>query len=226
MLNEEAIERQNKIAMKRRLFAQARAIIQRGRAAGIPDKYIRIKENEFSDLLCPNYHKNPKEFSKIIYQNPQFLFKKSFIIIDGGDFNSRKKAGFAILFRMIACDKHGQVYDCSQLSSEFQTIKPYGTENRNDLVKRVREEQIFFLNEFHQKKFSVHLTDSGNFFDQLLEYRDDYSKPTIITFSAQLSCGTTYRENIITDDRCGNYLAMLSQSDIKKNENVFRVRVK
>jgi hypothetical protein len=225
MASEELLKHQEEMAYKRRVYAQARAIIQRGRNAGIPDKYLRIGKKDFTELLDPKYHGDIGKFADAIYDTPKKMFKKSFIIIDGGDIYSRKKAGFAILFRMIACDKYGKYFDCAQLASEFQTIKFSGGENRNDLVRNVKQEGILFLNEFHKKKFSVNLGDSGGFFDQLLEYRDDYSKPTIITFSNPLQKGFENNGNALMDDRCGQYLAMLSKSDMKKNDNVLRIKV-
>jgi hypothetical protein len=215
---------QEDLAKKRRAFTQARAIIQRGKNAGIPDKYLRVKETEFSSLLCDKFHGDVKKFSKLVYSEPGMLFKKSFIVIDGGDNYKRKKAGFAILFRMIACDKFGKYYDCKQLSGEFQTIKG-SYDYRNDIIKDVKREGILFINEFNPKNFSAHF-DSGMFFDQLLEHRDDYSKPTIITFSYPLEKGMLNRGNAIKDDRCGSYLSMLSHSDINKNENVLRIKLK
>lgn len=215
---------QKDIANKRRILAQARAYLQRATNAGIPEKYQRIKQEQFEPLLSKQYHSNTKEFADSIYKNPKILFEKPFIIIDGGDNYSRKTAGFAILFRMITCDRYGKYYDTYQLSSEFQLIK-YGKENRNDLVNDVKKEDILFLNEFHPKKFHASF-ESNLFFDQLLEFRDDYSKPTIITFSQPLEKGFSNQGNSLKDDRCGNYLAMLSQSDMKDNKNVFRIKLK
>lgn len=224
-MTSESLEKfQEDVAKKRRAFAQARAIIQRAKNAGIPNKYIRIRQDEFEPLLCPKYH-NTKVFADSIYKNPNALFNKSYIIIDGGDVDSRKVAAFAVLFRMIACDSYGYTTDCGELSSEFQSLN-YKGENRNDLVKRMQKQQILLLHEFHIRKFNVHLTDSGLFFDQLLSFRDDYSKPTIFTFSSPLSNGTSNQENVIRDDRCGVYMAKLSRADIEKNPKVLRIRLK
>ena len=225
-MEKEKLEKyQEEMAKKRRSFVQARAIIQRGKDAGIPNKYIRIKQDDFESILCPQYHKDTKSFADTIYKRPNFLFDKTYIIIDGGDIDSRKIAGFAILFRMIACDAYVFTYDCGELSGEFQSLN-YKGENRNELVKRIQKHQVLLIQEFHAKKFNVHLTDSGLFFDQLLSFRDDYDKPTIFTFSSQLSNGISNSENIIRDDRCGAYLAKLSKADINKNQKILRIRVK
>jgi hypothetical protein len=213
------------LSKKRRSFAVARAIIQRGKSAGIPDKYIRVKKPDFESVLCRSFHGDTKNLADSIYKSPSLLFEKPFIIIDGGDPDSRKLAGYAILFRMIACDKYGLSYDCGQLSSEFQTIRNQG-ENRNDLVARLKKQGVLFINEFHPRKFNIHLPDSANFFDQLLGERSDYSRPTILTFSSPLERGVTNLGNAIKDDRCGLYLSMLSHADVKNNQKVFRIRVK
>lgn len=215
---------QKETAKKRRSFVQARAIIQRGREAGIPERYIRVHKSEVQANLCNSFH-NAKAYADQMYSQPQTLFKKPFIIIDGGDPDSRKLVGCAILFRMIACDKHGLLYDCGQLASEFQTIN-YNGEDRNSLVRRIKNQQILFINEFHPRKFNVHLPDSANFFDQLLSYRSDYLKPTIITFSSPLESRVTNMGNAIKDDRCGTYLSMISHADLKDNNKFLRIRVK
>jgi hypothetical protein len=224
MSSEELIKHQKKIAKQRRTFAQARAIIQRGRSAGIPKEFLRIPQNEFEELLDPKFH-STKKFAETVYKRPQVLFEKPFIIIDGGTPASRKKAGFAVLFRMIACDKHGLTEDCGRMSSKFETFVSDG-EGRNEMASRMEKEQILYVQEFHPRRFSIHLAHSGNFFDQILGHREDYSKPTIVSFCAPLENGVINSGNAINDDRCGTYLSMLSHADNNKNEKVFRIRVK
>jgi hypothetical protein len=223
-MSEELIKHQEKIAKQRRTFAQARAIIQRGKKAGIPNDSLRIPQEEFEKILDPTYH-NTKKFAELVYKKPQVLFQKPFIVIDGGTPSSRKKAGFAVLFRMIACDKYGLTEDCGKLASKFKSFSSDGI-GRNELASSMEKEQILFIREFHARQFSIHLADSGNFFDQILGHREDYSKPTIVSFSAPLANGVTNINNAIKDDRCGTYLAMLSHADNNKAENVFRIRVK
>jgi hypothetical protein len=224
MENEDLIKHQKEISKKRRTFSQARAIIQRGRNAGIPKPYIRMPQGDFENLLCPKFH-NAEKFAELVYKKPQVLFEKPFIVIDGGTPSSRKKAGYAVLFRMIACDKNGLSEGCGQLASKFQTFTS-GGENRNELVTKMQQEQILLLHEFRPKDFSIHLADSGNLFDQLLGFREDYSKPTIITFTYPLENGVINMGNAVKDDRCGSYLATLSHADSRKDQNVFRIKVK
>jgi len=226
MDSEELLKHKEKIARQRRTFALAKAIIRRGRNAGIPEQFIRIKQEEFEQLLCTSYHKDTTEFANLVYKSPEVLFQRPYIVIDGGDAYSRKKAGYAILFRMIACDSHGLSERCGELASKFQSLSFKDEENRNQLVKRIKKEPVLLLHEFRIKSFSLHLTDSGLFFDQLLSFRDDYRKPTIITFATPLSNGVINTESAIKDDRCGAYLAMISHADVKKSDKVFRIRLK
>ena len=212
------------IAKKRKAFAQARAIIQRSRIAGIPEKYMRLKISEIEPLICEKYHGGSGDIIDSIYRNPSTLFKKPFIVIDGGDSYKRKKMGFTILFRMISCDRYGNFYDCRNLSSEFQSIRSDSL-NRNDLVGIIKNKDVIFINEVHPRNFSAHF-DSGLFFDQLLEHRDDYNKPTIITFSKPLESKSLNIGNAINDDRCGIHIASLSKSDLEKKDNVFRIKIK
>lgn len=224
-MNEELEDYQKEMSQKRRAYAQARAILGRARSAGIPKKYMRIRQDEFASILDPQYHPNAQSFAETVYKSPKFLFKKPFIIIDGGNIYSRKTAGFAILFRMIACDRYGTYSDTNQLCGEFQTIK-YGGENRNDVVAKLKVADLLFLGEYGHKLFKTGF-ESGKFFDQLLESRDDYQRPTIITFSKPLEGkDRSYTGNAVYDDISGNYFAMLSQADLQDNKNVIRIRVK
>jgi hypothetical protein len=225
-MNESLEEYKKEMEYKRRVNSQALAILGRAKTAGIPKKYTRIGPDRFAEILCEKFHGDTKKFTHSLYNNADQLFKKQFIIIDGGDLYSRKEAGFALLFRMIACDKIGKYVDCSQLASEFQSIRFEKGANRNDIVSELQKEEVLFINEVNKRKFNVHF-DSGIFFDQLLEKRDDYNRPTILTFSSPLESSGGFSEgNAITDDRCGAYLALLSHADLKKSTNVFRIRVK
>lgn len=221
-MNDESLNLE--ISKKRRAFAQARAIIQRSRNAGIPEKYMRLKISDIEPLICNHYHGSTDSVIDSIYRRPIELFKKPFIVIDGGDNYKRKKMGFAILFRMISCDRYGKFYDCRNLCGEFQTIRSESF-YRNDLVSDIKNKDVIFINEFSPRNFSAHF-ESGLFFDQLLEYRDDYNKPTIITFSSPLESSSFNIGNSINDDRCGIHLAALSQSDLDNKGNVFRIKVK
>lgn len=219
-MNEEILKQREELERKRRIIAQSRAIIKRAIHAGIPEKYIRIGPDRVRELLCDSYHDVNKTVDQI-FKNPDSLFKQSFIIIDGGTLFSRKELAFAILFRMIACDRFGKYYDASTLYAECQSIRFEKDANRNDVINGLKNEDILFLNELSHKKFSGHF-ESGSFFDQLLEYRDDHMKPTIITFTYPLERKGVNVGNAIKDDRCGVYLSMLSHADLQKNKNILR----
>jgi len=203
---------------KRIAYARARAILLKAKKANIPDKYIRIKPDRFERLLCPYFHKDQKGFTNLIYSAPHNLFKQNFILIDGGNFYARKEAGFAVLFRMLACGKDGQHIECGRTATMFQSIR-FGEEiNRNDIVDNLKSEDVLFISEFNPKSFNPHF-DSGIFFDQLLSYRDDHNLQTIVSFVQPLTSN-----NILRDDICGVYFASLTRFD--NEENIFRIRVK
>ena len=223
----ESLEQYRKdMEYKRRVNSQALAILGRAKSAEIPQKYTRIGPGRFEEILCEKFHGDTKKFTEAVYHNANSLFKKQFIVIDGGDKWARKEAGCAILFRMIACDKTGKYVDGNRLSSRLESNRFEKGENRNDIVKELQKEEVLFLNEINKKDFNVHF-EAGKYFDQILERRDDYNRPTILTFSSPLESSGGFAEgNAFTDDRCGSYLAFLSHADLKKSTNVFRIRVK
>ena len=213
-------EERNNIYDELKIRNQVLAIIQRGRDAGIPERYLRIPEDEFSSLLCKDYHKDLKKFASSVYNNPtEALFKRPFIIIDGGNVEIRKKAGFAILFRMIACDRRASYRSCQELIHKFQTIKVEDGINRNQFADELKVYDIVMMAEFNRSMFSAHF-ESGSFFDEVLGYRSDHMKPTIITYSEMVD-----EKNPIKHKDCGEYFANFS---IKQNTNddVLRIRVK
>jgi len=207
-------------SIKRRIQSQAIAIIKRGLTAGIPERYIRINEPEFCDLLDDNFHKNKEELAKQIYQKADsYLYKFPFITIDGGKLSTRKQAGFALLFRLIACDNFGLYKDSRELVHKFQVIKSTKDENRNDIIKEIKEKDILFVSEFSYHQISKHF-DHGTMFDELFNNREDSSKPTIISFTDLLTENNKIRERDI-----GEYLSELS-GVFNTDQRVLRIRVK
>ena len=100
------------------LRAHIKAYIQRGIKAGIPERYLRIGKDEFRTYLSDIYHVHNKDhITSFIYDKPLELSKIPYIVIDGGDVEGRKKAAFAIMFRLITCDNFAKYYDC-RLSSQ------------------------------------------------------------------------------------------------------------
>jgi hypothetical protein len=220
-------EYQRKMAHNRRIVAQADAIIKRAKSGGIPNRYLRIGQNRFEELLCPAYHKDIKKLSNFIYKNPMEFMKKNFIVIDGGDIQTRKEAGFAILFRMIACDRYGEYKDCGELVHMLQSIKPTeGDLSRNDVAQNLRDVDVIFISECAGNDFKAYF-ECGSFFDNILGYRDDYLKPTVISFVDPLPMEFAQSEHVMTDkDRFGRYMCLVSQSDCNKDKRFFRIRVK
>lgn len=158
----------------------AYAILQRAKEAGIPKDFIRIDERAFADILCPNYHKNVLAFVHSVY-NDQNVIHKKFIVIDGGGGipTNRKSAGFAILFLLLANDLRGNYMDSDSLRHKLQTINSTEEITRNDLVEEYKSYDVLFLSEVDRSKFSPHF-ESASFFDEILNYRSDHFKPTII----------------------------------------------
>ena len=95
-MNDSLKEYQDEMAKKRRINNLILAFIKRGREAGIPNSEIRIGKDEFKSLLDKDYYLNTEDFASGIYSNSKTLMSKSFILIDGGDMYSRRKAGFAL----------------------------------------------------------------------------------------------------------------------------------
>ena len=202
---------------------KALAFLRRCREANIPDQYWRINEKTFSSLLFPEYYgskEKAKEFSKAIYHDPSNLFKIPFILIDGGDVMSRNKAGFALLFRLITCDKFGIYKGCKDLVHKFQSIKSTEAVLRNDAVDDLKGYDILFINEFDRGLFKPHF-ETGDFFDELLEHRCNREKPTIISFTNPVGS----IENNKNDKSCGIYMADLCVQE-KPSEEVLRIRVR
>jgi len=222
-------EYQKKMNHNRRVLAQAQAALQRAKSAGIPDKYMRINQPSFESLLDKYYHKDPEKVADFIYKKPLALLRKEFIIIDGGEAIDRKKAAFAIFFRLISCDKNGINMINSELAHKLQTLnRSESGEHRNDTTESMRHYDLLLLFEAQMGDFT-HGFDTGRFYDEILGYRDDQVKPTIITFANALSSSVvseTADNSWVDQTRYGQYMGLAGQSDSRKDARFFRVRVK
>ena len=211
---------------ERRARAIALAIIRRGRDAKIPEEFLRINKEGFRELLCEQYH-DPNELSSSVYDNADNLLTKTFIVIDGGNFESRKKAGFALLFRIIACDKFGRYMDCKDLVHKLYSFQATEDQSRNDLTEELKSHDVLFISEFSRSLFKPHF-ESGEFLDEILDYRVNYSKPTIVSFSEPMKTfddlAVAAAEGALNKD-CGVYLSNLSYKE-KQTDKIFRVKVK
>ena len=217
---------QKKMVHNRRIIAQAKAIMTRAKGAGIPDRFMRINQKDFESILDPSYHKDISKMSEYIYHHPMHFIKRGFIIIDGGDVLARKIAGFAVLFRIIACDKYGQHQPCAELVHQLQSIRSYDGPNRNDIADVLKDTDTIFISECLREHFRQNF-ETGSFFDEILGHRDDHQKPTIISFTRPLAGKNGNTDNVLTEiDQYGQYLCLISQTDQNKDKRFFRIRVK
>ena len=222
-------EYQKKVAHNRRIKAQVQAIMSRAKNAGIPEKFMRVNQKGFESLLDPSYHKDVHKLSTYIYKHPLELMKKEFIVIDGGGVVERKRAGFAILFRLISCDKYGTYKNGGELAHQLQSIRSFDQgEGRNDITQALRMVDNLFLAECTHGDFRNNF-ETGRFFDEILTYRDDHTKPTIISFTNPLPVGNgaVNSENEMTDtDRFGQYMCSISRSHKNNDKRFFKIRIK
>jgi len=216
---------QDKMSHNRRVLALANAIIKRAKAAGIPDKYMRINQVEFTKLLDENYHSNISTLSDFVYKTPLKLLEKEFIVIDGGSVVGRKKAVFAILFRLIACDKYGEHWDSTNLSRQIRDgkINSDGL-YRNDTISRLRVTDVVSIGDILLNDFPTTF-DTGRFYDAFLSHRDDYVKTTILSFGNPINSKTS-NSNWADQERFGQYVCSAAQSDVTNDSRFFRIRVK
>jgi len=222
------------LTQNRRARQLAYAILQRAKDAGIPKDFLRIDVSSFANILCPNYHNGKtgiKELANRIYNNQDNVLKSKYILIDGGGEIPvvRKKAGFAILFLMLAYDLRGSYIDCESLVHKFQTINSTNEINRNDLAEEYKSYDVLFISEFDRKHFSPHF-ESASFFDEVLDYRYDRSKPTIISFVNPIE-NKDSKPNLQNaaegklDRSSGKYLSALSFGE-NSEQDALRIRVR
>lgn len=222
-------EYQEEMAKRRRIRVQALAILQRSKEAGIPESEMRIDETKLRPYLDKNFHngKNGMEINQLcnhIFNQANSLFNHNFIIIDGGNMFTRRKAGFSILFRMMACDYNGKFYACQDIAHKLQTINSTMELNRNDIADELKIYDVLFLEEFRKEQLKVGFEIQW-FIDEILTARDLGNKPTIFTFSNPLAGHEFLEENALTSTTIyGQYMCMLSQLDMKPIPKTLRIR--
>jgi len=214
------------IEKQRRIRIQARAILQRAKEAGVPDD-MRIDKNTFRSLLCERFHGGKKkcdELSEEIFTKANTLFSHPFIIIDGGNMNTRRKAGFALLFRMIACDKTGKYEGFREFINTLSTFTKFGV-NRTEYIEMFRNYDTMFLGEFDFKQNNDQFTNNfGGFIDDVFESRHLEHKPTIISWMNPLA---SVSGDKINENTYGQYMSLLSQVDFDNTAmpDVLRIRI-
>jgi len=222
-------EYQAKMVHNRRVVAQANAAIQRARNSGIPEKYMRIKQSVFEGLLDNHYHKDIREVSQFVYKKPLELLNKEFIIIDGGEATVRRAAAYAIFFRLISCEKQGVCMTNCHLAHQLQSLnRTESVGHRNDITESMRNIDLLALFEAQHGDFPKGF-DTGRFYDEIFVYRDDHVKTTIISFANALASTavTESDDNSWVDQkRYGQYMSLAGQSDSRRDERFFRIRVK
>lgn len=222
---------QNEMALRRKIRLQALAILRRCRDAGIPESEMRIGMDQLKPILDPDYHDGKKglEVNTLInniYKHADGLFNFNFIVIDGGDIFTRRKAGFALLFRMIACDSNGKFYTCQDVSHKLQTINSTAEMNRNDIADELKLYDILFLEEFRKEQLKAGFEVQW-FIDEILTARSLHGKPTIFTFSNPVAGHGLSEENALSSTSAyGQYMCMLSQLDMKPIPKTLRIRVR
>jgi len=215
---------------------KALAYLRRGRAAQIPPEHMRVNREQFAELLDPDYIKqnskgykdvfgadysanDPKSFSEYLYDNADKLLDTNYILIDGGNADARRRAGCALLFRLIVCDKWGLYKECSKLSHIFQTVNIQGTDpHRNDLSNELIKYGVVFIGEFYTQLMNVHF-DTGTFFDEVFVARRYAHRPTIISYAEPI-----IEDNKIKHKDFGVTFADFS-TQIKPSKKVLRIKV-
>ena len=207
----------------------ARIFMDRASEAGIPDAYQRINKETFRSYLFSDYHKGDSadRITDLIYDTPEALFKIPFILIDGGDPIGRKKAGYAILFRLILFDKIARSIFCKDLASRLETYTSDRDDTlvRIDLVADLALYDAVFVEEFYPSIFNIN-RDGGGLMDSLIDERVRRTRPTIISFAGAISP--------ITEAGCGRYMADLLNKEypnsqdhsINPSADILRVRIK
>lgn len=224
------------VADTRKAKQKALAFLRRAKKADIPSKHIRVNSSQFAELLDLTYikgneksyqeifgkdysAKNEQEFADYIYDNADKLLDLNYIIIDGGNSEARRRAGHALLFRLILCDKWGMYKECSGLSHVFQTIITDEDEvPRNVLVNQLKQYGVLFVSEFYPKLMSIHF-ETGSFFDEFLVARRYSGKPTILSFSEPMT-----KENKLKNIEYGVTYADLSRQ-LEPSKHILRIKV-
>jgi len=237
MSSEELKIYQEEMAKKLRIRQQALAIIKRAKNADIPETEMRIKESEFRGLLDDSYYSSSNhlmgkmtkqeidKFSNNIYTIPETILKTPFILIDGGNMYTRKRAGFALLFRAIAWDKIGMHIGCPKATHSLHSIKTMGDLSRNEYADELKSYDILFLSECTRELFKPAF-ETGSFFDEILENREINGKTTIISWMNKIASQGVDSKERCSDTSAGQYMMMFSEADSSLYKNIMRIRVK
>jgi hypothetical protein len=225
---------QDEMSRKRKVRQQALAILSRAKEAGIPESQMRITENEFKQLIDTDYCKYRKwdakgidTFCHGLFTIPSILLKTPFILIDGGNMYSRKRAAYALLFRMIAWDRLAMCYSCANVAHSLQQFKSNGDISRNDFAMEIKQQDMLYISECEVGLFKP-IFEAGSFLDEILEWREARNKPTILSFVNPIPLKGYESRERVSDLSTGQYMMMFSEADSGDytNKNIIRIRVK
>jgi hypothetical protein len=197
-------------ARDKRLQTLARISLKRVQAAGIPEKYWRIKEDVFQTCISPEYHKNPKEFALKTYEYINDKCDLPYILIDGGNIESRQVAGFALLFRFVVYNRSGLYKSAHEIINKLSSFQPLENLSRNEFAEQLKTCDVLFISEFRQSLLG-NRTDIGGFLDEILNTRSNSRMPTIMSFTNPIK-GTSDvfdKSSLSMNDICGIYMARL-----------------
>lgn len=195
-----------------RIRTLALAALRRAEESGIPDKFMRIGRDDFNALLNATKIADKERNEHIVtllFSTPAKMFDLNFILIDGssGISDSRSRAGSAILFRAIACDKNGLYIKGHELTRMFSMPYPNGlggSPNRSEYLEILRDKEVLFIDGLCPD-MPVFRPDNevGSYLDELLSSRQQNDLLTIISLTKPLGKQT------VDDDRAGQYLGTL-----------------
>lgn len=217
---------------------RALSALQGANSAGIPQRYQRIGKDDFKGLLSPNYHNDSEvdKISALVFDSTPQLMELPYILIDGGNIESRNRAAFAILFRVLVYEYTALYKGAKELVHRFNSFADIEGMSRTDYATSLKDYDMLFLGEFHRVHFNPN-QEGGSFFDEVLESRYNLKRPTVITFAESM-------KSPIQDLRCGAYMANICIKEyadyryinekrdiggdkiINPTKNVLRIRVK
>ena len=210
------------INKERRLRALVLIILQRAKEAGIPEDFLRIPKDEFKKIISPSYAKSNKttidEIANLIYDNTEeFIKKYQFVLISGGTKYERKKAGFAILFKIISCNREGKYELWESFFHALEDFLGSASDSRNAYVNKMSSHHSLFISDFDYKEVNKSKCVAGPFIDEIFEVREDSKLPTIISFANN--------KDQVRDGFAGEYIHKLYNHDSIKVRNAFKIVV-
>ena len=214
-------EHSEKMYEVNRRVQMALALMQRAKRAGIPESQMKIGPSQFRDILCPKFNSSGKikALTDKIYNEPEFIKSYDAVAIDGGNFLLRKKAIFAILYRVITFDNFGKYEDFGDITETFKRFQP---EETRSIIDSMKNTDILGLSEFSKVIFQKAPYSIPKTWDAILEKRFHQGKVTLVSFTNPLP---SHNAHTIDDDTCGLFMPLIYNHDVEKQIKILRVRV-